>query len=61
MLKIKRDINQEDWEICNLHFEKSEYFSLIWSCESRQRDTTFSEWKFKWSNLGVYIGIYIGI
>ena len=31
----------------------AEYFSLTWNCESRQRDTTSSGWKFKLDNLAV--------
>ena len=40
MLKIKCDINQQDLKRGNLHFVKSEIFSLTQSSESRQRDTT---------------------
>ena len=29
--------------------------SLTWSCGSRQRDTTSSEWKFKFNNLAVKV------
>ena len=53
MLKIKWDINQQDLKTVDLHFVKSEIFSLTWSCGSRQRDTTSSEnsdwiiWRFK--------------
>ena len=36
MLKIKRNINQQYFKIVDLHFVKSEYFSLTWSFESRQ-------------------------
>ena len=32
---------------------KSEWFSLTWSCGSRQRDTTSSGWKFTLNNLAV--------
>ena len=42
MLKINLDINQQDFKIVDLHFVKSEYFSIALSCESRQRDTTSS-------------------
>ena len=50
MLKIKRDINQQDSKIVNLHFVKSQLFLLTWSCKSRQRDTASSDWKFKLNN-----------
>ena len=53
MLKIKCDINQQDLKTVDLHFVKSEYFSLTWSCGSRQRDTTSSGWKFRLNNLAV--------
>ena len=53
MLKIKCDINQQDLKRVDLYFGKSEYFSLTWSCGSRQRDTTSSGWKFKLNNLAV--------
>ena len=42
---FKRDINQQYFQIVDLHFVKSESFSLTRSCESRQRDTTSSVWK----------------
>ena len=51
MLKIKYDINQQYLKTVDLHFVKSEWFSLTWSCGSRQRDTTLSGWKFKLNNL----------
>ena len=51
MLKIKRDINQQDLKIVDLHFVESEEFSLTWSCGSHQRDTTSSEWKSQLNNL----------
>ena len=53
MLKIKCNINQQDLKRVDLHFVKSEWFSLTWSCGSRQRDTTSSEWKFRLNNLAV--------
>ena len=53
MLKIKWDINQLDLKRVYLHFVKSDYFSLTWSCGSRQRDTTSNGWKFKLNNLAV--------
>ena len=53
MLKIKCDINQQYLNRVDLHFVKSEWFSLTWSCGSRQRDTTSSGWKFKLNNLAV--------
>ena len=53
MDKIKCDFNQQDLKRVDLHFVKSEFFSLNWSCGSRQRDTTSSEWKFKLKNLAV--------
>ena len=54
MLKIKRDINQQDFKKCiDLYFVKSEWFSLTWSCESRQRDTTSSSWKSKLNKLAI--------
>ena len=53
MLKIKCDINQQYLKTVDLHFVKSEWFSLTWSCGSRQRDTTLSEWKFRLNNLAV--------
>ena len=53
MLKIKYDINQQYLKTVDLHFFKSEYFSLTWSCGSRQRDTISSGWKFKLNNLAV--------
>ena len=52
MLKIKCDINQQYLKTVDLHFVKSEYFSLTWSCGSRQRDTTSSGWK-RLNNLAV--------
>ena len=48
---IKRDINQQKLKLADLHFVKSEQFSLTWSCESRQRDTTSRGWKFQLNNL----------
>ena len=44
--------------MCNLpkgylNFVKYEEFSLTWSCESRQRDTTSSGLKFRLNNLAV--------
>ena len=51
MLKIKSYINQQDLKFVDLHFVKSEQFSLTWSCGSRQRDTTSIEWKFQLNNL----------
>ena len=53
MLKIKCDINQQYLKTVDLHFVKSEYFSLTWSCGSRQRDTTSSGWKFRLNYLAV--------
>ena len=53
MTKIKCDINQQDLKRVDLHFVKSEEFSLTWSCGSRQRDTTSSEWKFRLNILAV--------
>ena len=53
MLTIKCDPNQQDSIRIDLHFVKSEYFPLTWSCGSRQRDTTSSGWKFKMNNLAV--------
>ena len=51
MVKIKRDINQQYFERADLHFVKSA--SLSRSCQSRQRDTTSSLWKFKLNNFAV--------
>ena len=42
-LKIKCDINQQYLKTVDLHFVKSEYFSLTWSGGSRQRHTALSE------------------
>ena len=42
MLKIKRDLNQQNFKIVHLYIVKSELISLTWSCESRERDN------FKW-------------
>ena len=53
MVKIKCDINQQYLKTVDLHFIKSEYFSLTWSCGSRQRDTTSGRWKFRLNNLAV--------
>ena len=53
MLKIKCDIKRQDLKRVTLYFVKSEWFSLTWSCGSRQRDTTSSGWKFKLNNLAV--------
>ena len=53
MLRIKCDINQQDLKFVDLHFVKSEYVLLTWSCGSRQRDTTSSGEKFKFNNLAV--------
>ena len=52
-LKIKRDTNQHDFKIADLRSVNSELFSLTWSCESRQRETTSSGWKFQLNNLAV--------
>ena len=41
------DTNQQYFKIADLHFVKSEWFSLTWSCESRQRDTISRGWKFR--------------
>ena len=41
------------WKTVDLHFVKSESFSLTWSCGTRQRDTTSSGWKFSLNNLAV--------
>ena len=51
MLKIKRDTNQQDVQTVDLHFVKSESFSLTWSCGSRQQDTNSNEWKIKLNNV----------
>ena len=59
MLKIKRDINQQDLKIVTLHFDKSEYFSLTWSCGSRQRDATSSERKLILNNFAVETSLSI--
>ena len=65
MLKIKCDINQQYLKTVDLHFVKSEYSLLTWSCGSRQRDTTSSGWKFRLNNLAGkglsdnQIGVYI--
>ena len=53
MLRIKCDINLQYLKTVDLHFVKSEYFSLTWSCGSRQRDTTSRGWKFRLNNLAV--------
>ena len=53
MLKIKCDSNQQYLKTDDLHFVKSEWFSLTWSCGSRQRATTSSEWNFRSNNLAV--------
>ena len=53
MLKIKRDTNQQDLKIVDLHFVKSKYFSLTWRCGSHERDTASSGWIFKLNNLAV--------
>ena len=53
LLKIKSDINQQDLKFFDLHFVKSELFSLTWSCGSRQRVTTSSGWIFQLNNLAV--------
>ena len=53
MVKIKYDINQQYLKTVDLHFVKSEIFSLTWSCGSRQRDTISSGWKFRLNNLAV--------
>ena len=50
---LKRDLKQYDFKIVNLHFVKSEQFSLTWSCGSRQRDTISNGWKFQPNNLAV--------
>ena len=50
MLKIKRDINEQDFKTVDLHFVQ---FLSTWSCVSRQRDTTSSWWKFKLNNLAL--------
>ena len=36
MLKIKRDINQSDFKIVDLHFVKSEYHFKWWVASARQ-------------------------
>ena len=53
ILKTKRAINQQDFKIVDLHFVQSEQFLLTWSCGSRERDTTLSEWKFQLNSLVV--------
>ena len=53
MVMIKCDINQQYLKTVDRHFVKSEYFSLTWSCGSRQRDTILSGWKFRLNNLAV--------
>ena len=53
MLHIKRDVNQLDFTIVDIYFRKSELFSLTWSCGSRQRDTTWSEWKVQLNNFAL--------
>ena len=53
MLKIKYDINQQYLKTVDLHFVKSEKFSLTWSCESRQRVTISSGLKIRLNNLAV--------
>ena len=51
MLKIKCDINQQYLKTDDLHFVRSEFFLLTWSCGSHQRDTISSGWKFRLNNL----------
>ena len=53
MLIIKHDINQTYFKMVDIHFVKSEWFSLTWSCGSRQRDRTSSGWEFQLHNLAV--------
>ena len=50
MLKIKRDTNKQDLKIADLLLVKSEWFSLTWSCGSRQQDTISSGCKFQLNN-----------
>ena len=52
-LKLWRDIDQTYFKIVDLHFVKSEQFSLTWICGSRQRDTTSSGWKFELNFLAI--------
>ena len=47
MVKIKRWINQQDLKIVDIHFVKSEYFSLTWSYESSARQN------FKWVKIQI--------
>ena len=55
MSKWKCDISQQYFKWDDSHFVKCESFSLTWSCGSRQRDTTSSEWKFQLNNLAVKV------
>ena len=43
MLQLNRYIDRLDLKIVDFNFAKSEEFSLTWSWESRQRDTTSSK------------------
>ena len=42
---------QQHLKIIVLQFDKFEWFSLTWSCESRQRDTASSGWEFQLKNV----------
>ena len=53
MLKMNRNINQQDLKIVDLHFAKCDTFSLTWSCESGQRDTASNGREFKFTKLDV--------
>ena len=58
MVKIKGDMNQQDFKIIDHHFVKSENCPLTWICESHQRDTTSSEKIFELTNLKGYAYTY---
>ena len=45
--------NQQDLNTIGLHFDKSIYFTLTWSCASRQQDTVLSGWKLQLNNLAL--------
>ena len=57
MLKIKREINQQDFRIVDLHFVKSEWVSLTWN-----------EWvnlvvkgliDYKWKTVGIITIVHL--
>ena len=47
LLKVKYTSILKHWYMLKFKFNKSLTFSVTWSCMSRKRDATSSDWKFK--------------